>query len=289
MNISFPDPSIVKDGDAWKAYATSSNNAHIPVAESSDAVSWTFTGKDALPDVGFWVDPKDRGIWAPDVFQNDDGDFVMYYSGKLNGGGRCIGVATSANSDGPFTPLEQPLICDKENGGAIDAAGFDDGEYRWIMWKVDGNALGGATTCTGGEKSDEYKPTPIKIQKVSRDGLTLQGSAKVIFDNNGKGDDGVVEGPSMYKVRPGSYVLFFSTHCYSSDSYDIQYAWADAPDAQFGSRGVLAQSNADEPIYGPGHMDIDTDGSHIVFHGRTSPGNPSGTKRYMFSGIIGFE
>lgn len=84
-------------------------------------------------------------------------------------------------------------------------------------------------------------------------------------------------------------ILFFSTHCYSSDSYDIQYAWADAPDSQFGSRGILAQSNSDEPIYGPGHMDIDTDGSHIVFHGRTSPGNPSGAKRYMFSGLIGFE
>lgn len=78
MNVSFPDPSIVKDGDSWKAYATSSNNAHIPIAESSDAVSWTFTDKDALPDVGSWVDPKNRGIWAPDVFKNDDGEFVMY-------------------------------------------------------------------------------------------------------------------------------------------------------------------------------------------------------------------
>ena len=78
MDISFPDPSILKDGDTWKAYATSSNNAHIPIAESSDAVSWTFTDTDALPDVGSWVSSSDRGIWAPDVFKNDDGQFVMY-------------------------------------------------------------------------------------------------------------------------------------------------------------------------------------------------------------------
>lgn len=74
------------------------------------------------------------------------------------------------------------------------------------MWKVDGNALGGATTCTGGDHSSDYKPTPIKIQKVSRDGLSLEGSAKTILDNNGEEDDGVVEGPSMHKVNPGEYV-----------------------------------------------------------------------------------
>ncbi len=78
MGINFPDPTIIKDGSTWKAYATSSNNKHIPVAESSDAVSWKFTGRDALPEVGSWVDPKDRGIWAPDVFKNDAGEFVMY-------------------------------------------------------------------------------------------------------------------------------------------------------------------------------------------------------------------
>lgn len=127
-------------------------------------------------------------------------------SGKQTGGARCIGAAISSTSTGPFTPLDKPLICDQKNGGSIDPSGFDDGTNRWIMWKVDGNALGGATTCTGGNKSGDYKPTPIKIQKVSRDGLKLQGSPKVILDNNGAGDDGVVEGPSMYKVQPGQYV-----------------------------------------------------------------------------------
>ena len=101
---------------------------------------------------------------------------------------------------------DSPLICDDEGGGVIDPVHFNDGSQNWIIWKVDGNALGGATSCTGGEKSDEYKPTWIKIQRVSKDGLSLEGDATNIYNNAGKADDGVVEGPAMYKRRPGSYV-----------------------------------------------------------------------------------
>lgn len=254
-------------------------------------------------------------------------------SGKRSGARRCAGTATSDYPQGPYAVTEQPLICDDAGGGVIDPVQFDDGTTRWILWKVDGNALGGKTTCTGsGGGSGDYKPTPIRIQKVTRDGLTLQGSPKTIFDHNGAGDDGVVEGPAMWKRRPGSYVscsallcslkgvspplpyfcrtwiyifslptsttdpmrrtraqvLFFSTHCYSSDSYDIQYAWGTSPDASFGHRQTLAKSGPNQPVYGPGHMDIASDGATIAFHGRDKPGNPSDTKRRMYVGKIRF-
>ncbi|RYP01890.1 hypothetical protein DL764_006037 [Monosporascus ibericus] len=195
-----------------KGYATSSNNKRIPIAESEDSVNWKFLNKDALPDLPSWIDNNDRGLWAPDVFRDDKGHYIMY--------------------------------C------AIDANAFDDGNQRWIMWKVDGNALGGATTCTGGKKSSDYKPTPIKIQKVARDGITLQGSPKTILNHNGASDDGLVEGPAMYKIHADQYVLFFRA-------------------------GVLAQSGGSLSIYGPGHMDIDK-GEYVAFHGRTAPGKPEG-------------
>lgn len=80
MDISFPDPTLFIDSNGvWWAFATSSdNNGHIPVATSNDGEKWTFAKMDALPDVGPWVDSGDRGIWAPSVFQNDDGKYVMY-------------------------------------------------------------------------------------------------------------------------------------------------------------------------------------------------------------------
>ena len=74
----FPDPTLLKDDDGvWWAYSTSSNG-HIPLAKSSDGVSWKYANVDAMPDVGSWIDPKDRGIWAPSVFKNSDGEYIMY-------------------------------------------------------------------------------------------------------------------------------------------------------------------------------------------------------------------
>ena len=115
-------------------------------------------------------------------------------------------MATSKYPQGPYDVTDQPLICDDAGGGVIDPVHFNDGSQNWIIWKVDGNALGGATTCTGGNKSGEYIPTWIKIQRVSKDGLTLEGEEKIIYNHGGKGDDGVVEGPAMFKRKPGSYV-----------------------------------------------------------------------------------
>lgn len=225
MDISFPDPTLLIDGDVWWAYATSSdNNGHIPLAVSDDGDQWTWTKVDAMPEVGPWIDPKDKGIWAPSVFKNDDGKYVMYcecpptslwsfyltdetiVSGKRAGARRCAGVATADNAQGPFKVTDQPFICDDAGGGVIDPVQFDDGKYRWVIWKVDGNALGGKTTCTGSSTGDTYNPTPIRIQKVSRNGLTLQGSPKTILNHNGAADDGLIEGPAMWKRKPGSYV-----------------------------------------------------------------------------------
>ena len=69
MGVDFPDPSIIWGDGSWKAYATSSNGKRIPVAVSNDAVSWSLTGNDALPNPGAWVDAG-AGIWAPDVQKN---------------------------------------------------------------------------------------------------------------------------------------------------------------------------------------------------------------------------
>lgn len=79
MDISFPDPTLLIEGKAWYAYATSSGSTgHIPIAKSSDGKKWTWTKKDAMPDVGSWIDPSNKGIWAPSVFKNDNGKYVMY-------------------------------------------------------------------------------------------------------------------------------------------------------------------------------------------------------------------
>ncbi|KAI1825924.1 glycoside hydrolase family 43 protein [Xylaria intraflava] len=272
LSVSFPDPSLIWGDGSWKAYATSSNNKYVPVATSSDAASWKLTTYDALPDPGPWVNPKDKAVWAPDVQKNDAGTYVMYYTAHQNGGGHCIGAATSSKAVGPFKPQSAPLICDEANGGVIDASGYDDGVDRWILWKVDGNSLGGASTCQGGKPSGSYKPTPIKIQRMARDALTLLDSPSQILDNEGKSNDGVVEAPALYKIADGNYILFYSAHCYSTDDYDIEYAFSSTINGAYTNRGILIRSADHKGVWAPGGMDLDPNGRSVVFHGRLQSG-----------------
>ncbi|KAI0404641.1 glycoside hydrolase family 43 protein [Xylaria palmicola] len=278
LGANFPDPSIIWGDGSWKAYGTSSNGKRVPVATSSDTFSWSLTSNDALPDPGSWVDGNDKSIWAPDVQKNDAGTYVMYYTARKSGSTHCIGAATAATALGPFKPQSAPLICNDGDGGVIDASGYDDGADRWIVWKVDGNNLGGATTCQGGTPSGAYKSTPIMIQRMARDALTLLDSPRKILDNEGASNDGVVEAPALYKIGDGNYVLFYSAHCYSSDDYDIEYAFSSTIDGAYTNRGILLRSADNKGIWGPGGLDLDPNGSSVVFHGRLKANNGGGAR-----------
>ncbi|KAK8006269.1 hypothetical protein PG991_012566 [Apiospora marii] len=281
----FPDPSIIGDGEGlWFAYGTSAGDQNVPVVVSNDVLSWS-SPQEAMPDVGGWVDmsvPAPR-IWAPDVVRNDNLDYVMYYTAPQKGGRHCIGVATSRSPTGPFSPQDAPLACNDAGGGLIDAAGYDDGTNRWVVWKVDGSALGGATNCIGGGTSDEYISTAIQIQRMERDAVRPAGGPKTIFDNNGAGDDGIVEAPSLARAGDG-FVLFYSSNCYASDNYDIKYAWSSTVDGDYERKGtLLTTAMTDNGIYGPGGLDIDWNGRTAVFHGRTAPGEGSTGERSLFT------
>ncbi|KAI1330902.1 glycoside hydrolase family 43 protein [Xylariaceae sp. FL0255] len=293
MNTDFPDPSIISVDAVWYAFATSSNGHNIPWAQSQDTYlstgtdnfNWALGGSDALPDIGSWAN-SGGGAWAPDIQKNDAGTFVMYYTAQRTGGTHCIGAATASVVTGPYTPQSSPLVCDDAGGGLIDPSGYDDGTNRWLLYKVDGNSLGGATTCQGGTPSGStYEPTPIMIQQMARDALTLQGGSTTILDNQGAANDGVTEAPSLYQIGDGSYVLFYSAHCYSSDDYDIEAAFSSTINGAYGNRIVVLRSADNRGVYGPGGLDIDPNGHSVVFHGRTQANDPNGI-RELYSADI---
>jgi beta-xylosidase len=221
----------------------------------------------------------------------DNGEYVMYYTARRRGGNHCIGAATSTSVLGPYTPQGSPLVCDDENGGVIDPAGYDDGADRWLLWKVDGNSLGGATTCQpGSPMGSYYYPTPIKIQKMARDALTRSPDGpKTILDHEGRNNNGIVEAPTLYKVPGGDFVLFYSAHCFASDDYDVEYAWSRTVDGSYGDRGILFRTSDGIGIFGPGHADIDSNGVNMVFHGRTSPNEGGGGSRLLYSATLNFD
>ncbi|MCA8955661.1 MAG: family 43 glycosylhydrolase, partial [Planctomycetes bacterium] len=110
-------------------------------------------------------------------------------------------AATAPSATGPFTDLGRPLVHDP-SPGVIDAHYFraSDGR-RFLTWKVDGNAIG--------------RPTPIRIQELAEDGVTLRGSPQTILTNDRGWEGALVEGQWMVE-RDGFFYLFYSANGYAS-------------------------------------------------------------------------
>ncbi|KAM7223301.1 Glycosyl hydrolase, five-bladed beta-propellor domain containing protein [Rhypophila decipiens] len=251
----------------YYAFATASSGRNIQAASAPDSSGpWTYIDGDGdgeiLPSPGNWTltsstanfgsgGPGGGGgnTWAPDVHLLRPSNYIMYYSGQLAGNNsayHCIGAATSSFVLGPYTALDEPIACPLSQGGAIDPSGFVDEETgrRYLLYKIDGNSLGNGGECNNGVKP--YKPTPIILQEVNQDdGVSLIGDPVEILDRLQEEDGPLVEAPSLVRVlltspsnsddddddddggRKAIYVLFYSSHCWMTDLYRVNYATAE--------------------------------------------------------------
>jgi beta-xylosidase len=266
----FPDPAVLSHAGTSYAYSTSSGGIHIPMATSTDNNTWSLlSGHDALPVLAPWMTSK--AIWAPDVVLIDS-TFVMYFASATvatNGKYHCIGVATSSDPLGPFTPSPEPLICPDgpSTGGAIDPDGFydDASGKRYVAYKIDGNALGNGGACNNGVAP--LKSTPIMLQEVSADGLSLVGAPSQILDRDDS-DGPLVEAPSLHRSEEGVYFLFFASNCYSSPYYATSYATSGDVRGPYVKAGRPLLVTGDGPdVVGPGGLDVVNGGGLIGFHG----------------------
>ncbi len=273
INTDFPDPDVLKAGDTYYAYATCSGSIDIQAARSKDLVTWEYLGE-ALPAQPGWSRPQAGFNWAPDVSATADGKtFVMYFTARDAASDRqCIGVATSSSPAGPFQVTgeadDRPFICRPEEGGDIDPASFvDDDGSRYVLWSNNGTVLG----------VDTY----IFIQKVSSDGLTLEGQPAKLIRNDRAWEGADVEAPTLWK-RAGKYYLFYSANAYFSDRYAVGYAVADSILGPYtkGSGPILTSDANSGAAYGPGGQAI-TVGPHgktwMVYHSW----DPSRSRRWM--------
>lgn len=230
--VNFPDPAVIRIGNEWWAFATQSRingkRVHVQVAHTYDFNTWTHLGqRDALPNLPAWVDPGRPDVWAPDVVRLGQGRFLMYYTAALKSNPKlhCLGIASASTVTGPYRPIGQdPWICPKAQGGAIDPAGYYDPKdnTRWVVYKIDGNAIGHGGSCNNGVKP--IVNTPILLQQVStQDGVTKIGGPIKLIDRDPI-DGPLVEAPSLTKMSDGTYVLFFSSNCWSTTFYDVSYA-----------------------------------------------------------------
>ncbi|KAF1990659.1 glycoside hydrolase family 43 protein [Aulographum hederae CBS 113979] len=260
ISADFPDPSIIKVGSTWYAFATAGNGVNVQIATSPDFNTWTLqSGKDALPQTGAWSNTASPTVWGPDVIRVGN-TFVLYYAAYQGNQSRfhCIGAATSSNIMGPYTPLAHAWACPTERGGAIDPAGFRDSNgQRFVAYKIDGNAIGTGGTC--GNEEGQKQPTPLLLQAVGSDGITPQGQPTTILDRDDS-DGPLIEAPNLVRNPHGQYVLYYSSDCYLNPGYDVKYATADRVSGPYHKQGVVLKSG-DFGLTAPGGAGTNDDGT----------------------------
>jgi len=274
LRQDFPDPAVLAASGVYYAYATNSSGRNVQMARSEDLITWELL-PDAMPALPKWVRLSRPDVWAPEVIQVGE-RYVLYFTARHAESGRqCIGVAVAASLDERFrSASDEPLVCQVEEGGSIDAHPFRDGEQLYLYWKNDGNCCG--------------MPTYIYVQPLAPDGLSLTGEPVRLVRNDAVWEGNVVEAPTMVE-RDGAYYLFFSANSYASLDYAVGYALCETAvgPCEDAPENPILVSKLDGPplVVGPGHQAvIEIDGvTWLVYHAWEVLNNGTrGNRRFMW-------
>ncbi|HWH18271.1 MAG TPA: glycoside hydrolase family 43 protein [Allosphingosinicella sp.] len=293
----FPDPFVIEHGGEFLAYSTNSGGINLPMASSSNLVDWRpvmdpaapSKALDGMPALAPWV--KEGRTWAPEVMKIGE-QWVLYYTAHHRKNDlQCIGVATASAPRGPFSDTSaQPLVCQEEIGGTIDANPFRDNDGSlYLTFKNDGNRLG--------------KPTRIWSQRLAPDGLSMVGEPVALLVNDRPWEAHVIEASSMVRT-PDGITLFYSANHYGWEThqrlspYSMGYAMCRTPlgpctDAP--ENPILYSYNDREAgcLSGPGHQAVfrARGGTFLAFHAwaATSGCRKADNKRYLYIAPLGWE
>ncbi|MFN3946358.1 MAG: glycoside hydrolase family 43 protein [Allosphingosinicella sp.] len=292
---NFPDPFILPHDGRYLAYATNAERlqAHVQMAVSDDLVNWRPLRRggrlhDAMPVLPAWA--QEGWTWAPEVMRHD-GRYLLYFTARERRSGlQCTGVAHASDPLGPFlSEAPEPLICQRELGGTIDATPFLDADGQlYLYYKADANAVG--------------KPTEIFVQRMTPDGLALAGEAVALLRNDKDWEAHVIESPTMVR-RDGRYILFYSANHFGWEPHQRLSPYAMGYAVCEGPMGPCAEAPENPILYsyndergclsGPGHQAIFDSGGrqYIVFHAHGfRPGcRNAGRGRYMYIAPLDWE
>jgi beta-xylosidase len=226
----FADPSVLRVGPTYYAFATNTGGKLLPAMTSPDLRTWrarySNTGKwwqnDALAQAPSWARRHYAhgawrvSTWAPSVAQVEGG-FVAAYAAPVSLDPRkmCVTLAYSVRPLGLYQDRStQPLVCPSDQG-AIDPEVYADRLGRpWLAWKSEGIPHREPTRLW----TRRMNSTATAFASGSRDRLLL--STAQAWEGN------VIENPSM--VRYGDrFYLFYSANRYGTAQYAIGYAVCD--------------------------------------------------------------
>ena len=193
-----------------------------------------------------WVSKQ---MWAPDAAYKND-TYYLYFPARDKEGIFRIGVASSKNPAGPFTPqpnyiegtfsIDPAVLVDDDNRAYIYFGGLWGGQLeKWRTNSFDPN---------GKEPAPDQPAVGPRVAELSDDMLSLKEAAQeiVILDEKGNqllaGDEDrrYFEGPWMHKFN-GKYYLSYST----GSTHYLVYAEGDNPKGPFTYKGRIL-----EPVIG---------------------------------------
>lgn len=282
----FPDPTVIRVGSAYYAYATGDR---FQVMRSKDLVTWEWLGT-ALPSRPAWaVTDGNWHPWAPSVLPTDapcpgatTGEcFVLYYvalSARFgNAVTNCVGVATSATPEGPFTdrgPLEGS---DRQRSGGWPAGCGDSAGYGNIDPHpfVDGDGQAWLYVSTDWKCTDACRLLPeISVMPLSADGLSASGGrTPLLAGRAGTWEQApwapVVENPWVLE-RDGVFHMLYSGGSWQG-AYAMGHATAASPTGPFTRSSPDPWTGSTGAVRSMGGGMIVRDGAGgewLAYHGR---------------------
>ena len=142
----------------------------------------------------------------------------------------------------------QPLWREPTTLGAIDPTITANNGTTYLVWKVDGNAVG--------------QPTPIFAAALSEDGLQVVGKPILLITDDQPWENGLVEGPWITQPANSSFFYLFYSGCgYASTCYAIGVARAPSPlgpYVKFAGNPILHTKDPETGVSfeGPGHCSV---------------------------------
>jgi len=221
--LGIGDPSIVLYEDKYYLYPTGDNHSYY-VYISNDLVHW-FRGPKVFQS-------NENGVWAPNVFFNDDdGMFYLYYT--ANGK---IGVAKADRPVGEFRDLGTLI------SNAIDAHMFrdDDGSYFLYYTRYP-------------EFGIFVQPMATPVRKKGEPIEVISPSEAWEMTNVP-----VTEAPCLLKHK-GVYYLLYSGGSANTEHYAIGYATARTPLGPFTKYARNPIIREGGRVLGPGHGSVTRD------------------------------
>ena len=181
--------------------------ADYHVFSSENLTDWTDHGMILSQENVEWVNSKSYSMWAPDCVEKD-GTYYFYFPAIGEGRrGYNVGVATSKNPAGPFTPMAKPI----EGVMGIDPCVLidKDGE-SYIYWSGRG----------------------ISMARLGSDMVSLASEPQQVQGL----PDGFKEGPFAFE-RNGKYYLTFPWVREKTET--LAYAMGDTPMGPWEFKGVI--------------------------------------------------